>query len=115
MSEITNQYKIEIGRILGKPHYTSRTVKVCIPALTPTLPNTSIYNNNIQLKSTINLVNKKLPITRISIKNYFELPVPAYIMSSFSRNKYGYLTYSPEVIVSFVGNDISNPKIIGIA
>lgn len=114
MNEFTDIYKIEIGIILGRTHYNS-TMKICIPTLTPNLSTNSVYNNNIQLKSKTNLINKSLPISQISIRNYFSLSLPRHLVSSIYTDEWGYISDGTKVLVAFVGGDLCNPKIIGVA
>lgn len=113
MNEQSDNFKIETGIILEKVHY-SGTMKICIPTLTPLLSTSSVYSKTEQLKPKSNLINNSLPISKVTIRNYFELKLPRHLLSSISTDEYGYISKGTKLIIAFIGGDLVNPKIIGV-
>lgn len=104
----------EVGIVLEDFKYTSKG-KIYIPILTPTMKGDKPIKEKKSKGSTSNIVNynAKHGIKDCITSNYVELYVPTYIGYEIKNNK-DMILKGTKFIISFIGGEVNDPKIIGL-
>lgn len=109
-------YYTEYAITLEDFYYTSNG-KFAIPALFPTLPTNSAVKKTQTISPTyvtnaMTNNREKLAINSVTTQNYIELHVPKYIAKEYT-DEHGYIHSGTKFIITFVGGDLNEPRIIG--
>lgn len=100
--------------VLEDFHYLSPG-KFYIPAIIPTVGGGSPFSSSVPKGSTSNIVNysSKHGIQSCTVSNYVELMVPIYI-GEHIKNIVDMIVKGTEFIVTFVGGEVDDPRILGL-
>lgn len=105
---------VEIATVLERFYYSSKG-KFFINTITPLLSSGSALDDTKSKSSTSNILNyeEKLNINSYTLSNYVSLNVPRY-MSNDLTDMNGYISKGTKFLVSFIGGDVNNPRIVGV-
>ena len=106
----------EMGIVLEDFNCYYSKGKIYIPVLMPELSSSAPYRTTSKKPNTSNIVNysSKHAVSSITRTNYIELKVPRYIGAELEPIGSNIVYKGQRVLITFVGGEVNNPKVIGV-